>query len=249
MEKTILEVNNLNINFGKKKILKDVSLKIRKNEITVILGQSGCGKSTLLKSFNKIVEEEGGKIEGEILLEGENINKISLQNLRKEIGLVFQTHVVFPFSIEKNLTYALEYHNNFNKLELEERKIELLKKTKLYDELKDNLNMYAGKLSGGQKQRLSIARCMSVKPKIILLDEPCSSLDVKNTMYIEEMLIELKKEYTIVIVTHNLAQAKRIGDNVIFMDNGEIIEINNVEGFFNSPKEKLSEDYIQYMGT
>lgn len=249
MEKTILEVNNLNINFGKKKILKDINLKIRKNEITVILGQSGCGKSTLLKSLNKIVEEEGGKIEGEILLEGENINKISLQNLRKQIGLVFQNHVVFPFSIEKNLTYALEYHNNFNKSELEERKIELLKETKLYDEVKDNLNMYAGKLSGGQKQRLSIAMCMSVKPKIILLDEPCSSLDVKNTMYIEEMLVELKKEYTIVIVTHNLAQAKRIGDNVIFMDNGEIIEINNAEEFFNCPKEKLSKDYIQYMGT
>ncbi|WP_455538569.1 phosphate ABC transporter ATP-binding protein [Terrisporobacter sp.] len=248
MEKTILSVNNLNVTFGKKKILKNINLEINKNEITVIIGQSGCGKSTLLKSFNRIVEEEGGKIEGNIMIEGEDFNNIPLQSLRNKIGLVFQNPVVFPFSIEKNLTYALEYHNKYDEETIGKRKIELLKQTKLYDEVKDHLHMFAGKLSGGQKQRLSIARCLSVSPKIILLDEPCSALDVKNTMFIEEMLMELKKEYTIVIVTHNLAQAKRIGDNVIFMDDGKIVEEGRSKEFFECPKENLSKEYIKYMG-
>lgn len=249
MEKNVLNVENLNVFFGKKRILNDINFNIKEKQITVILGQSGCGKSTLLKSFNRIIEEEGGKIEGNIIIDGINFNNIPLQTLRTQIGLVFQNPTIFPFSIEKNLTYALKYHNNYGNKEIEKRKIELLKQTKLYDEVKDNLHMFAGKLSGGQKQRLSIARCLSVKPKILLLDEPCSALDVKNTMFIEEMLKELKYKYTIIIVTHNLAQAKRIGDNIIFMDNGEIIEIGKSEEFFNSPKEDLSKEYIQYMAT
>lgn len=248
MEKNILSVGNLSVTFGKKTILKSLNFNIKKNEITVIIGQSGCGKSTLLKCFNRIVEEEGGKIEGSIRIEGKNFKDIHLQNLRTMIGLVSQEPVIFPFSIQENLVYALKYHKKYNSEEIEKKKIDLLKQTKLYGEVKDNLNMFANKLSGGQKQRLCIARSLSVEPKILLLDEPCSALDVKNTMFIEEMLRELKKEYTIVIVTHNLVQAKRIGDNIIFMDNGEIIEVGKTKEFFSNPKENLSKEYIRYMG-
>jgi phosphate transport system ATP-binding protein len=248
MEEIILSTKNLNILFGKKKILNNINLDIVKNKITVIIGQSGCGKSTLLKSFNRIIEQEGAKIEGEIILEGKNFYDIDLQTLRTKVGLVFQEPVIFPFSIEKNLTYALKYHNKYSNEEIEKKKIELLKQTKLYDEVKDNLNMFAKKLSGGQKQRLSIARTLSVKPNILLLDEPCSALDVKNTMFIEEMLMEIKNEYTIIMVTHNLAQAKRIADNIIFIDSGEIIEASSAKEFFDEPKENLSKEYINYMG-
>jgi phosphate transport system ATP-binding protein len=237
----------INVFYEKKQILYDLSLKIEKNKITSIIGQSGCGKSTLLKSFNRMIEEENGKVTGTLHLFEENILKMEKDKLRKSIGMVFQQPIVFPFSIEKNMTYGLNYHFSLTKKERQEKVCHYLSLSGLYDEVKGDLSMLAAKLSGGQKQRLAISRAISVEPEVLLLDEPCSALDMKNTLLIEELLCQLKSQYTIVIVTHNLAQAKRISDQVIFMDEGKIIETSEKEKFFADPSEPLSREYIQYM--
>ncbi|MCR1954200.1 ATP-binding cassette domain-containing protein [Clostridioides mangenotii] len=242
-----IKIERLSIRYGKKEILTDISLLIPEQKITAIVGQSGCGKSTLLKSINRIIEEDGGKIEGEILIDGTNIIEIPKEKLRRNIGLVFQQPIVFPYSIEKNITFVLNYHFNLNKEKAKNRMRYYLEIAKLYDEVKDNLSMPANKLSGGQQQRLAIARSLCVEPKILLLDEPCSALDMKNTIAIEEMLLELKSKYSIVIVTHNIAQAKRISDQVIFMDNGRVIEVSDTETFFEEPQTELAKEYIKYM--
>ena len=242
-----IKIERLSIRYGKKEILTDISLLIPEQKITAIVGQSGCGKSTLLKSINRIIEEDGGKIKGEILIDGTNIIEIPKEKLRRNIGLVFRQPVVFPYSIEKNITFVLNYHFNLNKEEAKNRSRYYLEIAKLYDEVKDNLSMPANKLSGGQQQRLAIARSLCVEPKILLLDEPCSALDMNNTIAIEEMLLELKSKYSIVIVTHNIAQAKRISDQVIFMDNGRVIEVSDTETFFEEPQTELAKEYIKYM--
>lgn len=242
-----IKIERLSIRYGKKEILTDISLLIPEQKITAIVGQSGCGKSTLLKSINRIIEEDGGKIKGEILIDGTNIIEIPKEKLRRNIGLVFQQPVVFPYSIEKNITFVLNYHFNLNKEEAKNRSRYYLEIAKLYDEVKDNLSMPANKLSGGQQQRLAIARSLCVEPKILLLDEPCSALDMNNTIAIEEMLLELKSKYSIVIVTHNIAQAKRISDQVIFMDNGRVIEVSDTETFFEKPQTELAKEFIKYM--
>ena len=209
-------------------------------------GASGCGKSTLLKSLNRTVEEYGGRIQGNIWLHQDNILKLSLESLRRSVGIVFQSPIVFPFSIYKNMTYAPTYYGE-KKENLDGIVINYLKKAGLYDEVKENLNKPATSLSGGQQQRLAIARCLTVNPEIILLDEPCSALDIKNTAHIEKMLLELKKEYTIIIVTHNLAQAKRIADDVIYMEDGQIIETGTAEGIFDNPRDYRTKEYFAYM--
>ncbi len=247
MNEIILKTENMCVSYGKKNILKNIDICIEKNKITAIIGPSGCGKSTFLKSLNRTVEEYGGKIEGSIYLNGQNILSMPLQTIRNTIGMVFQTPVVFPFSIYKNMTYAPIYYGEKNKDRLNEIVISNLKKSGLYDEVKNDLNMQASKLSGGQQQRLVIARCLTVNPEIILLDEPCSALDIKNTAHIEKMLMELKKEYTIVIVTHNLAQAKRIADNVVFMEEGSVIETGTPSKIFNNPVDLRTQEYIIYM--
>lgn len=247
MEKIILETKNLNIFFNKKQILKSINLQIHTNKITAIIGSSGCGKSTLLKALNKSIEEYGAKVFGDIYFENKNICDMDINFVRKSIGMVYQAPVVFPFSIYKNMTYAAIYHGENNKKKLDEIIKMYLEKAGLYDEVKDSLNMQANMLSGGQQQRLTIARCLSVNPKIILLDEPCSALDIKNTSHIEKMLKNIKDEYTIVIVTHNLAQAKRIADYIIYMDDGKVIEYNTTNELFTNPKEKLTKEYIDYM--
>lgn len=247
MEELILETKNLNVQYGKKQVLKNIDLSFQKNKITAIIGPSGCGKSTFLKSLNRTIEEYGGNIEGEIFLDGVNIINVSLQKLRSSIGMVFQTPIVFPFSIYKNMTFAPVYYGEKNKEKLHEIVVKNLKKSGLYNEVKNDLNMIATKLSGGQQQRLVIARCLTVNPEIILLDEPCSALDMKNTAHIEKMLVELKEEYTIIIVTHNLAQAKRIADYVIFMDEGQIIEKDTPYNIFNNPVDSRTQEYIMYM--
>ncbi len=248
-EKQALAIHGgpFNVYYGRKQVLYDISLSIEKNKITSIIGQSGCGKSTLLKSLNRIIEEENGKIDGNIHLFGKNILTMHKEKLRKAIGMVFQEPIVFPFSIEKNLTYGLDYHYSFNKKERREKVRHYLAMSGLYEEVKGDLSMPATHLSGGQKQRLAISRALSVEPEILLLDEPCSALDMKNTLLIEELLLQLKSQYTIVIVTHNLAQAKRISDHVIFMDGGRIIETAPKEKFFHAPEHPLSVQYIQYM--
>ena len=243
----IIKTKNLSVNYGNKSVLKNIDISFEKNKITAIIGPSGCGKSTFLKALNRTIEEYGGKSEGDIYLNNENIRDIPLENLRNRIGMVFQTPVVFPFSIYKNLTYAPIYYGEKNKEKLQEIAVKYLNKAGLYEEVKGDLNMKASKLSGGQQQRLVIARCLTVNPQVILLDEPCSALDIKNTANIEKMLLDLKKEYSIIIVTHNLAQAKRIADYVIYMEDGIIVERGLPDEIFNSPMDSRTQEYINYM--
>ena len=227
-------------------MLINFTCEIPKNKITVIIGSSGCGKTTFLKSINRIVEEECGTMSGDIFIDGKNICDMPKEALRKQIGLVFQSPLVFPFSVEQNILYPLNYHFRLNKSEQIDRVAHYLQLTGLYDEIKRDLTMPAYKLSGGQKQRLSIARCLCIEPSILMLDEPCSALDMKNTIFIENLLIKLKEIITVVIVTHNLSQAKRIADHVLFVDNGELIEAND-RAIFSNPKEELTRAYIEYM--
>lgn len=243
----MVEFSGLSAGFGKKEILHNIDLAVKKKNITAIIGQSGCGKTTLLKTVNRILEDEGGYIQGEIAVDGQDIMKISKEELRKRVGIVFQQPIAFPYSIEKNLTYVLKYHYNLSKEELKKRCEECLREARLYDEVKEQMSMSATRLSGGQKQRLAIARCLCVKPDLLLLDEPCSALDMKNTMSIEEMLLELKTQYTIVIVTHNLAQAQRIADDIVFMDQGRVLEITEKNQFFSEPSSELAKEQVQYM--
>lgn len=242
-----IRTENLSVNYGSKRVLNNINTTFKKNKITAIIGPSGCGKSTFLKTLNRTLEEYGGKAEGNIYLNNVNIMDIAVQNLRNKVGMVFQTPVVFPFSIYKNMTYAPIYYGEKNKDKLEEISIKYLKKAGLYEEVKNDLKMQASKLSGGQQQRLVIARCLTVNPEVILLDEPCSALDIKNTANIEKMLLDLKKEYTIIIVTHNLAQAKRIADYVIYMEEGTIVETGTPDEIFNSPMDSRTKEYIMYM--
>ena len=242
---SIITTNNLQVSFLDKQVIKKFSCEIPKNKITVIIGSSGCGKSTFLKSINRIVEEEGGTLAGEISIEGKSINDTPKETLRKQVGLVFQAPLVFPFSVEKNILYPLNYHFSLSKNEQADRVKHYLELTGLYEEIKQDLNMAAYKLSGGQKQRLSIARCLCIEPAVLMLDEPCSALDMRNSIFIEELLIKLKQSITVLIVTHNLSQAKRIADYVLFIDNGELIEAGDCS-IFTDPKEESTKAYIEY---
>ena len=243
----MLKINSLNCGFANHQILHDICLSIPQGQITAVVGQSGCGKTTLLKTFNRMIEEEGGYMDGSIRLAQEDIRDMPKERLRSRIGMVFQQPVAFPESIEKNLTYVLKYHGVKKKQQLSEKMEEALKKAKLYDEVKDQLKKSALNLSGGQKQRLAIARSLCVEPEILLLDEPCSALDMKNTIAIEETLLELKGQYTFVIVTHNLAQARRIADWIVFMSQGRVLEVTDKETFFRNPASELAREQIQYI--
>lgn len=245
LSENILEIKNFSISYGKNRVLKDINLNIERNRITAIIGPSGCGKSTFLKSLNlMITEEKNIEILGEIYFEGKNIKDFQIENLRKKIGLVFQTPTPFPFSIYKNMIYAPVYYGIKDKKELEKIVKEKLILAGLYDEIKNELNKSALSLSGGQQQRLCIARELTVEPEVLLLDEPCSALDIQNTMKIEEMLKKLSSKYTIVIVTHNLAQAKRIADKTAFFFDGELVEYNDTEVIFTNPKDEKTKNYI-----
>lgn len=241
----ILEVKNFSVSYDDKKILKNINMYIDRNKITAIIGPSGCGKSTFLKSLNMMItEEKGAKTFGDIFFEGKNIKDFEVENLRKNIGLVFQTPTPFPFSIYKNMTYAPIYYGIKDKNKLDNLVKEKLKLAGLYDEIKDEINKSAFSLSGGQQQRLCIARELTVEPEVLLLDEPCSALDIQNTIKIEEMLKNLSKNYTIVIVTHNLAQAKRIADKTAFFFDGELVEYEYTEKIFSNPRDEKTKKYI-----
>ncbi|MEL7567511.1 MAG: phosphate ABC transporter ATP-binding protein [Dehalobacterium sp.] len=241
-----LEIKNLNVAIDNHEILKHVNLTIPEHQILAIIGPSGCGKTTLLRTLNRMVEEEkGAKVSGEISFQGENINKFPLAALRTKMGIVFQQPTPFPMSIYKNLAYALNYHGIKNKKNLDGIIEDRLKLCGLYSEVKDNLKMSALKLSGGQQQRLCIARTLCVEPEVLLLDEPCSSLDIHNTKLIEDLLAELAKNYTIVIVTHNLQQAKRIADFTAFLLEGKLIEMNRTDKFFDAPEKEETKQYLQ----
>ncbi|BCD68505.1 phosphate ABC transporter ATP-binding protein PstB [Nitratiruptor sp. YY09-18] len=234
-------------NGSDKPALKNINLPIAKNRVTAMIGPSGCGKSTLLRSLNRIHDlYPGNRYEGEIIFEGRNIldKKIDLIALRVKIGMIFQKPTPFPMSIFDNVAYGLRLQGIKNKTELKDRVEEALKGAALWNEVKDRLKDDANALSGGQQQRLCIARAVAVKPKVLLFDEPTSALDPISTQAIEELVIELKEQMTIVIVTHNMQQAARVSDYTAFMYMGELIELGITEEFFINPKAKLSEEYI-----
>lgn len=237
---TIISTKDLNIFYSDNHVVKNINIDFAENKITSIIGPSGCGKTTFLVALNKIIEERGGSYTGEILYTDKNINDYDINDLRKQIGMVFQKPTPFPLSIKGNVELALKYHN----MNYKDEAIEAIKKVGLYDEVANDLDKSAFELSGGQQQRLSIARSIAIKPKVLLLDEPCSSLDIRNTEKIERLLVDLKDEITIIIVTHNLQQAKRISDNTLFMLNGELIEWGPTNQIFENPKDKRTEDYV-----
>ncbi len=239
-------VNNLNLWYNDFKALKNINLKMQSNKITAFIGPSGCGKSTLLKTLNRMNDlVEGCRIEGEILLDNDNIYKdIDVNLLRKRVGMVFQKPNPFPMSIYDNIAFGPRTHGIHSKAKLDEIVEESLKSAAIWDETKDVLKKSALAMSGGQQQRLCIARALAVKPEVLLMDEPTSALDPISTSKIEDLAAELKKKYTIIMVTHNMQQAVRISDYTAFFLLGEVIEFSKTEAMFSDPKDKRTEDYI-----
>ncbi|MGJ0169693.1 phosphate ABC transporter ATP-binding protein PstB [Bacillus paralicheniformis] len=243
----ILEVKNLNIYYGEKRAVNDISMHVDKHAVTALIGPSGCGKSTFLRSINRMNDLiPSARTSGEIRYEGLNIldSNINVVNLRREIGMVFQKPNPFPKSIYSNITHALKYAGERRKSVLNEIVEESLRKAALWDEVKDRLHESAFSLSGGQQQRLCIARTLAMKPEVLLLDEPASALDPISNAKIEELIVGLKEEYSIIIVTHNMQQASRISDQTAFFLNGDLIEYDRTEKIFMNPSEKKTEDYI-----
>jgi len=246
MDNTKISAKNLNLFFGKKQILKNINIEFPKNQITSLIGPSGCGKSTLLRSFNRMHDlTTDARIEGQLLLDELNLydKNISVTEIRKRIGMVFQKPNPLPKSIFENLAYALRIHN-YPKEQISSLIENALKDSYLWEEVKDELKKPAVKLSGGQQQRLCIARTVVLKPEVILMDEPCSALDPISTRKIEYLIIKLKQDYTIVIVTHNMQQAQRISDKVGFMYLGELVEFDTSDNVFNHPKQELTKRYV-----
>ncbi len=246
-KKEIITISNLDLFYGKFQALKNVSMSVEKNKITALIGPSGCGKSTLLRSLNRMNDLiRGTRVTGSILFEGKEIYDSSVETaeLRKKIGMVFQRPNPFPLTIKENVLYGLKVAGIRNKSVLEETAEKSLKGAWLWDQVKDKLNHPALELPLDQQQRLCIARLLAVQPDVILMDEPCSSLDPIATMKIEELMIDLKQNYTIIIVTHNMQQAARVSDFTGYMLLGEMIEFNVTKTIFTNPSNKLTEDYI-----
>ena len=241
-----MSITNMNLYYSDFHALKDVNLRIPEKEITAFIGPSGCGKSTLLKSLNRMNDlVEGCKITGDILLDGEDIyGKMDVKLLRKRVGMVFQKPNPFPMSIYDNIAYGPRTHGIRNKAKLDDIVERSLRSAAIWDEVKDRLKQSALGMSGGQQQRLCIARALAVEPEVVLMDEPTSALDPISTSKIEDLAVELKKDYTIVMVTHNMQQAARISDKTAFFLLGEVIEFNETEKLFSMPDDKRTEDYI-----
>ncbi|MFH7820641.1 phosphate ABC transporter ATP-binding protein PstB [Neobacillus sp.] len=247
-EKNIVyQTSQLNLWYGEKHALKNINLDILENEVTAIIGPSGCGKSTYIKTLNRMIElVPGVKTTGEILYRNRNIldRSYQVEELRTKVGMVFQKPNPFPKSIYENVAYGPKIHGIRDKKVLEQIVEKSLRNAALWDEVKDRLNHHAYSLSGGQQQRLCIARCLAIEPDVILMDEPTSALDPISTLKVEELVMELKKEYSIIIVTHNMQQAARISNKTAFFLNGEVIEFAPTSKIFSNPKDKRTEDYI-----
>ncbi len=242
-----MQIKDLSLWYGKFHALKSISMEIVENRITALIGPSGCGKSTLLRTLNRMNDiVDGVKISGDVLLDGEDIyeNNIELTELRKKVGMVFQHPNPFPLSIYENLTYGLRAHNIGAKSNWDEKIEKSLKDSWLWDDVKDKLHSPAMDLSLDQRQKLCIARLIIIEPEVILLDEPCSTLDHIATMKIEELINNLKKDYSIVIVTHNMQQAARVSDYSGFLLLGELVEFGSTNAVFTIPNDKRTEDYI-----
>ena len=245
MNKAIITVNDLNLWYGQTKALKNINIEIPEKSITALIGPSGCGKSTFLKTLNRMNDLiPSVKITGEVRYRGENIFESEVNNLRKEVGMVFQKPNPFPMSIYDNIAYGPRTHGVKNKAQLDDIVEKALRGAAIWDEVKDRLKKNALGMSGGQQQRLCIARALAVEPKVLLMDEPTSALDPISTSRIEDLAMELKKDYTIVIVTHNMQQAVRISDQTAFFLLGDLVEYGETEAIFSQPKDKRTEDYI-----
>lgn len=240
------DIRNAELYYGDFKALKGINLEIPENRITAFIGPSGCGKSTLLKSLNRMNDlVEGCRITGQFLLDGEDIyGKMDVNTLRKRVGMVFQKPNPFPMSVYDNIAFGPRTHGIHSKVKLDDIVEKSLRDAAIWDELKDRLKKSALGLSGGQQQRLCIARALAVEPDVLLMDEPTSALDPISTSKIEDLAIELKKCYTIVMVTHNMQQAARISDKTAFFLLGEVVEYNDTEKIFSHPEDKRTEDYI-----
>lgn len=242
-----IQTKNLNFYYGKFHALKDINLDIEKNKVTAFIGPSGCGKSTLLRTLNRMYQlYPGMRAEGEILLSGQNILApgMDLNMLRAKVGMVFQKPTPFPMSIYNNIAFGVKLYENLSRGEMDDRVEWALKKAALWEEAKNKLSQSAFSLSGGQQQRLCIARGIAVKPEVLLLDEPTSALDPISTAHIEELITELREDYTIAIVTHNMQQAARVSDYTAYMYLGELVEFGDTDDIFTAPKKKETEDYI-----
>ncbi len=239
-------IGNMNLYYGDFHALKDINMEIQANEITAFIGPSGCGKSTFLKSLNRMNDlVDGCRITGKIELDGEDIyGNIDVNLLRKRVGMVFQNPNPFPMSVYDNIAYGPRTHGIRSRAKLDEIVERSLKQAAIWDELKDRLKKSALGLSGGQQQRLCIARALAIEPEVILMDEPTSALDPISTSKIEDLVLELKEKYTIVMVTHNMQQATRVSDKTVFFLLGEVIEMADTETLFSVPKDKRTEDYI-----
>jgi phosphate transport system ATP-binding protein len=242
-----VSVRNLNFHYGKHQALFNNNIDIIKNKVTAVIGPSGCGKSTHLRVYNRIFElYREQHAEGEVILDGENIlsSEIDILELRRKVGMIFQKPTPFPMSVMENITYGLKLHYSLGKSEMMDKVEQALRSAALWDEVKDKLNRPGMALSGGQQQRLCIARAIAVEPEIILMDEPTSAIDPIGTSKIEDLIQELEKNFTIVIVTHNMQQAARISDYTAFFFEGSIIEYGDTEQIFTKPANKRTEDYI-----
>ena len=242
-----IDVSNMDLYYGDFHALKNINLSIDANEVTAFIGPSGCGKSTLLKSINRMNDlVPGCRITGEMLLDGENIHsgKRDVNGLRKRVGMVFQKPNPFPMSIYDNIAYGPRTHGVRSKAKLDDIVEQSLRQAAIWEEVKDRLKKSALGMSGGQQQRLCIARALAVQPEVLLMDEPTSALDPISTSKIEDLAVELKKDYTIVMVTHNMQQAARISDKTAFFLLGEVVEYGETEQIFSMPKDKRTEDYI-----
>ena len=246
-DKTIIESRALNLYYGDNHALKDISIQIPANKITALIGPSGCGKSTFLKTLNRMNDlVEGVKIDGEVLYNGENIygKDVDVTRLRKQVGMVFQKANPFPMSIYDNIAYGPRTHGIRSRAKLDEIVEKSLRDAAIWDEVKDRLKKSALGLSGGQQQRLCIARALAVEPDILLMDESTSALDPISTSKIEDLALDLKSKYTVVMVTHNMQQAARISDKTAFFLLGELIEFSDTQTLFSQPTDKRTEDYI-----
>ncbi len=242
-----IEIQNLDFFYGTNHVLKNIQLEIGSRQVTALIGPSGCGKSTLLRTLNRMNDLiPGVTIRGKVLLDGEDIYNahVDVVNLRKRVGMVFQRPNPFPKSVFENVAYGPRRHGIRDRRRLAEIVEESLRKAALWDEVKDRLHKSALQLSGGQQQRVCIARALAVEPEVLLMDEPCSALDPISTAKIEDLIDELKREYTIVIVTHNMQQAARVSQYTAFLLNGELIEFGRTEKLFTNPERKETEDYI-----
>lgn len=246
-KEVVFDTQNLNLWYGEKHALRDINLDIREEEVTAIIGPSGCGKSTYLKTLNRMVElVPSVRTTGVIQYKGKSIfdKSLRVEELRTQVGMVFQKPNPFPKSIYENIAYGPKIHGIRNKMILDEIVEKSLRGAYIWDEVKDRLHDNAYGLSGGQQQRLCIARCLAIEPDVILMDEPTSALDPKSTLKVEELIRELKKDYAIVIVTHNMQQASRISDRTAFFLDGEVVEYDRTDVIFNEPTDQRTEDYI-----